>query len=538
MNAHSGVTEEVVSRLADLSAKHIRTVESADVVEVDSSTMFFGLHPSLLLVVVAWDQIADGISQQANWFNSLIYQCVANSPVVPIILTDGQDITCHVAELRSRGTAGLKGQPVLKYTELQKLQTSQASDLLRQVIIESPLSHTVIPYRVHTAAVRGMFFGRNKELYELQHKRGHFFIVGARRIGKTSLATRLVDTINHEQKHAKIELGGNFLVDKKAVQIDVSSLGENTSTTLWTEILRQFAIDPNRWKLYSRKISQKRNAPTEDPAFALQALIETAHGKLTIVLDEVDGWIKSKSNWPTIDRLRSLTDGDRAKLVLVGYELLRTALQNDKFPLYERGTRITLGPIDRNTMTELVTRPLSEFGIEIQSPEVITRLWKMSGGMPHIVQDVCSILLNKCLDEKRKLIGTTHVSQAFKDSQKYNDFIRGVSKCGFPLAEAIAGIIANNSKGSNVPTSNIIGALKKFGYVFDNEEFELALDYLELRYTIIKGDIYRGSWRIFNDGQREYMCHNIANKTFDDWLTSLIKKHNTGQWKKAYEDVL
>ena len=534
MYANGEVTEEVISRLADLSAEQLRTVESADVIRVDSSTMFQGLHTSLLLVTVSWQHVSEAIANHNHWFNRLIYECLSDSPVVPIVLTDKQDVTNHIAELRSSSSDGLRGQPVLRYEDLE----TKPADMLRRVIIDSPLCHKVIPYRVHTAAVRGMFFGRSEELQELQHKRGHFFIVGARRIGKTSLATRLVDTINYEQKHVRLQLG-NYVIDKKAVLVDVSSLGENTSNTIWTEILRAFAIDPNRWKLYSRRSFQKKNVPSEDPAFALQRLIESVPGKLTIVLDEMDGWIKrdAKSHWQTIDRLRSLTDGDRAKLVLVGYELLRTALLNDKFPLYERGTRITLGPIDRNTLKLLVTRPLSEFGIEIESEEIITRIWKKSGGMPHIVQDVCSMLLSKCLSERRKVVETKNVSQAFQDSQKYKDFIRGVSNCGFPLAEAIAGITAMQDNKGPVQTNSIVNALKKFGYVFDDDEFELALNYLELRYTIHSPDIFRGAWRIFNEGQREFMCHSINSKSYENWLTSLIQKHNTGQWRKAYEDV-
>ncbi len=176
--------------------------------------------------------------------------------------------------------------------------------------------------------------------------------------------------------------------------------------------------------------------------------------------------------------------------------------------------------------------------IKIQSEEVITKIRKKTGGMPHIVQDICNIMLNDCLREKKKSITPRIVTNAFNKSQKYNDFIRGMINCGFPLAEAIAGIVALHCKDGSVLTRKIVSSLTDIGHVYDGEDFELAISYLELRHVIVAADDFRSSWRIWNDALREYMTHVIASRSFETWLSALIQKHEKGIWRNTYQHVI
>lgn len=539
MRVSCEITEDLFSRLAPLRPEIVRSVEHADVIKVDASSLFQGLHKHFLMVVVDWQYVEEALNQRKSWLTTLIYECLLEpSPVVPIVLNSKKGNPNHVESIRRNGSEGVKGQPIIEYKSLEGTKLTP-KEILRQAIVDSEARFKVIPYNVHSTAVSGMFFGRKDELQDIYGGQGHVFIIGARRIGKTSLVTKLVETINNEPKYARIEMGG-IVIDKKAAQLDVSQQGANISTTLWKEILKQFGLTDEKLTLYSRKVSGRKNKPIEDAAFALQKLIDNANGKLTIVLDEMDGWIKKEagSGWQTIERLRALTDGGRARLILVGYEMFRKALQNDRFPLYGRGTLVSLGPIDRPTLSELVTKPLLEFGISIEREEIITKIWKKSGGMPHVVQDVCKILLNDCLGERSKMITLRHVSTAFRKSGKFEEFLRGVINCTFPLAEAIAGIIALSDREGAVETKNIVGELERFKYEYDGDEFELALDYLIMRCAIEVAGDYRGSWRMQNEGQREYMFHHIANKGVDNWLSALVKKHKLGKWKDYYENLL
>jgi len=538
MFQHHEIQEDVLRRFAELKPEIVRSVELAYVVKIDSSTLFQGLHKNFLMVVVDGDHIEEALSERKTWLTKLIYECLAApSAVVPIISCNSVRAKSHMDSVRNNGSEGVVGQPIIDYRDFEKISLP-AKELLRRSIVDSEACFRVNPYSVHVAAVRGMFFGRTQEVRHLQKEQGHFFVVGPRRIGKTSLVSKLVETINSEPQYSRrIEMGG-LIIDRRAIYVDVSILGEGMSKTIWWTMFDEFGISINRWKAYSRKRSSRRNQPVQDPAFALQNLIDSARGNLTIVLDEMDGWIQREAGlgWPTIERLRALTDGGRARLILVGYELLRAALQNDRFPLYGRGTTIALGPIDRRSLNELVTKPLSDFGISIQSEDTLTKIWNDTGGMPHVVQDVCNILLTDCLKEKIKVIDSQHVSRAFRKSQRYDEFIHGVINCPFPLAEAIAGIIALENKHT-VEKTTIKGTLEEFGYEFDRDEFELAFDYLSLRYAIAGDGDFR-AWRMVNSRQREYLCHYIKSAGVENWLATLIKKHNHGSWKRYYENVL
>ena len=527
--------EETIGSLASLKPEILRTCETARVITLDCSAILRA-YDTLQAVLVDSMSVDEAVNDHSHWLNTLVYECLRDSPVVPILVIDRSPITRLASDLRMRACEGVKGQPIIGNYNLSRADKG-VGELLRRSIVESSVGHKVNPYNTHNTAVSRMFFGRLEELHQLQTQEGHFFILGARRIGKTSLATQYVESVNSE--NIKIPLG-EFVIQKKAIILDVSSLGQNASTTIWSHILREFGLDPSRWILYSRRSLGKKHPPSEDPAFAVQFLIEKTNGRLSIVLDEMDGWVKreSTSNWQAIDRLRSFTDGGKAKLILVGYELLRAALQNDRFPLYDRGTRMTLGPIDYNTLKQLVTKPLADFGASIDSEELLTKIRKKTGGMPHIVQDICNILLNDCLKEKTNTIDTRSVRNAFNKSQKYNDFIRGMINCGFPLAEAIAGIVALNCKEGPVQISKIISSLNEFGYVYDGDDFELAMNYLELRHVIVAADDFRNSWKIFNEAQRDYMSNVITARSIDNWLSALVKKHKSDSWRSIYENLL
>jgi Cdc6-like AAA superfamily ATPase len=535
------ITEDVLSRFSALKAEivkeFVRGYDFADVVKVDASTLFQGQHRQFLLVVVDWAHVEEALSLHRTWLTTLIYECISYpSVVVPLVLGGKQGPVNHAEMIRRHGGEGVQWQPIIEYRTIDK--TKSAKEMIREAIINSEVRFKVNPYNVNVTAVGEMFFGRKEELYNIQSARGHVFIVGARRIGKTSLVTKLVDSLNREPQYGRIELGG--LVVRKAAQLDVSKLGADIGTAIWENILDKFGLTKERWRLYSRKLSLSRKKAVEDPSLVLERLIKRAPGKLTIVLDEMDGWIKKEasSHWPTIDRIRALTDEGRAKLILVGYEMFRRALKNDTFPLFSKGTLISLGPIDRSTLTDLVKKPMSDFDVQLEGEDIVTNIWKKTAGMPHVVQDVCNILLSDCLKERRKIITLRHVSHAFRKSDKYEEFQRGVINCPFPLAEAIAGVVAFVGNGNAVETKDILAQLERFDYCFNGDEFDLALDYLVLRFALVVAGEFRNSWRMFHESQQKFMYYYIDGKGFDNWLSSLVKKHNQGTWKQYYENLL
>src|SRR5690606_26148852 len=53
-----------------------------------------------------------------------------------------------------------------------------------------------------------------------------------------------------------------------------------------------------------------------------------------------------------------------------------------------------LGSLTQGEVEQLVTQPMAALGVTVQHTEVITRMYTITGGVPHVVQHLCQQLLN------------------------------------------------------------------------------------------------------------------------------------------------
>jgi hypothetical protein len=318
------------------------------------------------------------------------------------------------------------------------------------------------------------------------------------------------------------------------------------SIQIWNSILKGFRLERRDFaprgryiKLIRQRFLEERYAPI-DEAKALSSTIGLFEGKLTIILDEVDGWIEreSEKGWQALDQLRAMTDHGMARVILVGYELLNAAAGNDKFPLAGRGEKYLLGPLNRTSMNELVLSPLAELGIRLDPEnEILERIWQNSSGMPHIVQDLCSHLVSLSLGGKqhKKILNIADLKAAINNSHSYRTFRRGIYNSDFPLAEAIAGITSIKFDKDNFWIKEVAEILEDEGYSYDGKEFELALSYLELRAVIHSLDSEKTLWGWVSTIMREGMKNLIQGSEYNRWLIDVLERHKEASWKKTYK---
>ena len=291
-----------------------------------------------------------------------------------------------------------------------------------------------------------------------------------------------------------------------------------------------------------------------DEGQALASLISRLDGQLTIILDEVDKWIESEATlaWPTLDRLRAMSDEGRAQVLLIGYESLSLAAENDRFPFAGRGNKLHIGPLEYSDVDRLVTEPLGELGLRFaRKEELLNLIWSTTSGMPHIIQDVCDHLVDLAFSLKGdRLITKATLDSAINSAPTVRTFRHGVVNCSFPLAEAIAGVISMNDRDRSQGTSakpipepaaasmtidEIVAVLEKEDYIYDSADVERALAYLELRFVVQAVDSARTQWVWTNEVARDTMRHMIDNTGRKRWLASILRHHIEGAWRARYQ---
>lgn len=468
----------------------------------------------------------------------------SRTDLFPILLTPSKTLKRIYSQIASTNFFA-NSQPIINIDSL--LRTGGQAEVLRDVLLSSASSSLLSPYRIDAYASQSMFFGRDKIVNDLIRTSGNHVLTGPRRIGKTSVVKRIQSDLGplRSQYSGFKRLDNNI---RKCCYVDVSSLGtENIQNRLWGAILAAFHVDFRTIEVLGRRTRvtvSRRSVPDEFKA--LETLIELHPRQLTLVLDEVDNWFihEAAREWETVERLRSITDGGKANIILVGYESFLLESMNPRFPLKGRGETFFLGPLDNEAIDQLVLTPLAELKIRLlPERDIMERIWQEASGLPHLTQGICSHLVDIAFGKRKGkaeevTLGHNELSAAINRTGVLEQYQEDVDQWDFPLAEAIAGILALSSRiGNHVGLSNI-GILTElenhYSYKFDDREFRLALKHLELRFVIKCLDQTRTTWEWINQGTRKRMETRIEKTGYERWRKSVSERHISGSWRSNY----
>lgn len=542
---------DVMEKFDELGGKVFLRENNFAILELDISSIFRRFERPVRSFVSSNSFLEESLQASYEWLDDCYIE-FSNAELFPILLTP-PGTRANAKRLIRKSIFG-REQPILSIEKL--LSKGDIKELFRKELLADIGHDLVSPYRVDTTSPARMFFGRGKQLNRLRHLRGNLIVYGPRRIGKSTLVLQLQEELGLIAKvPGTNKKASPFL--RNCAYVDVSALGTTASNEIWGHIIKSFGLDAHSfYKFFGRKVRLTGSKAEERDAFvdevkALEVFISSFEGQLTIVLDEVDGWIEREalSGWTTIDRLRALTDRGKANVILVGYETLQAAAENHRFPLYNRGDHLLLGPLNRVAVRELILTPLAELKIKL-SPEneIIERIWQASSGLPHLVQDICKHIVAKCLGAtpKKYVVDNNLTKAAIDDSESFATYRRGVINCDFPLAEAIAGLTCmstqlfgkqegNADAEFTISDNEIASFLEEAGYLFDGKEYELALSYLELRSIIRPVDSTRSTWMWVNKFARKDMERKISKLGFERWRDGVMRQYKDGSWKSRYK---
>lgn len=539
------------------------------IAEANFHNIFRHLHAPVRMMFSTSEYVEKQLSESNYWLDQIYKEFKGRAELFLFFISSKNNrIKSHLEGLQD---SFVKDQPIIPLEKLNEKGSFQ------KIIKELILTHVndaklLNPYQTDESTSVKMFYGRENEIEKICQSGENTFLYGARRIGKSSLAAKLKEKYGHlpikpifGNKHERFETKDREGFLNKCSYVDLSVYGINVSEYILPKIIAGFNLNSvNLYKSLARKITPEIvNSTKEGQGFhyddltALENFLKLSKEKPVIILDEVDTWIERESmqtpRWATINQLRGLTDEGKCKVILIGYENLLLALQNSDFPFYERGKTHKLEPLTKDNVTALVLDPMKEFNIKIiHETRIIDRIWDVTSGLPHLVQDICKNVVNLCFRNKEFELNNPVLTDAINESQALQKFRNSIFKTDFPLALAIFGVLTFNTfkddndlealenlpkEETSMKISEIIQHLKSSGLKYDSKAFDFALLYLELMSLIKPLSNLGTTWTWNNLITAKMVTRKISEIGFDNWKGSVISEHNAGKWKEKFRIV-
>lgn len=237
--------------------------------------------------------------------------------------------------------------------------------LCRAIVTQSPMER-VSPYRSSGTGIEDAyhrsFLGRQRELEQLLAGfRQNFLLVGPRRMGKSSLLKALRRELHRKQPNVLIT---TFCFDSSG---SLSAL-----------------------------FSGQAGRSCETPDDLYRAVLAGSSEHQVFLLDEVDYFldVEKRRNYPFCSMMRALSAQGRASFVLSGHREVQEALRTSDHPLRNFGEKLLLGPLDRESATQMITAPVAAFGLTLADPSAtIDWICTQTACRPHLLAFVGTAIL-------------------------------------------------------------------------------------------------------------------------------------------------
>ncbi len=347
--------------------------------KINTGDAFEGLNLPNQLVFCAAQYPQPNLADLEGVYHLVKNQCHANIAVLVLFLdsSEAQKIQSGLDQRYKRSQAC--DIIVLTYAEVSSwLKSDKPLDELRRSVLRHVSLKAVSPFVINGPTPETMFFGRENELRRIRDHLPHqsFAITGGRRIGKTSIAQRLL---------ADYLPAANFY----ALYQDVS-----------------FIANPEQfWAMPLANWQPAR--PTDAPATLGELLTAGSLDKpVALLLDEADKLVPvdRKLGWSVFNQLRAAANSGQLRLILIGERHLRESMQDSRSPLFNFTNDILIGRLNFENVEKLITQPLEKLEI-IYDPRIVRRIYEFTSGHPNIVQRLCYQLI-ELLDKRndRKLM--------------------------------------------------------------------------------------------------------------------------------------
>ncbi len=295
------------------------------------------------------------------------------------------------ANLRKLATGTAHDFVVMDFDDLYRIFAAKDPEKTFVRILLSQVDLTVVsPYVTSGPVPENMFFGRDYELKTISRmiKDNSFAIVGGRKIGKTSILSKLHRAFTDAPDHQ------SFYLDCQAVQ----NYDEfcNALETMWQVTLANHTPEEVQ-RLIARmrqELAPARAAGAEPDGELVAPPNEPRD--LVILLDEVDALLKyDTSNGERLFKIfRALSQEAYCRFVFCGGKVLHVSLHDPDSALFNFCNVIRLSYLTARDTGRIVVEPMQEMGIGFEDVgQLVQGIVELSSCHPNVVQYICQELI-------------------------------------------------------------------------------------------------------------------------------------------------
>jgi len=353
------------------------------------------------------------------------------------------------------------------------------------------------------------FFGREYELSEIIDTienvqpglRQSMAIVGARRIGKTSILYQLKRRLKE--------------LPSPVALISTESIGESKSILLTQEILTELRESIRSKKLDTIDISFElldESEPKEERVYQIfrrdlqklnQALEENNNPPAVLMIDEVEG-LQRFGGVNVLSFFRDLCQSlSYILFIVVGSEQLYQLVNDYTSPFFNVFKPITIHSLEDKDARALIEEPASRVGLDFSS-DAVTRVLELSGRQPYLINMICHYAVADALQHQTSSITVNEVKSS-QDKITSEDFFNStIWKQIEDIEKVVLYILASRSE----PRS-------REQIIFD------FIDYVDVKLptskipTILENLVQKQILRLNKD--RNYFYNN---QIFPEWISS------------------
>jgi hypothetical protein len=295
------------------------------------------------------------------------------------------------ANLRKLAAGTAHDFVVMDFDDLYRIFAAKDPEKTFVRVLLSQVDLTVVsPYVTSGPVPENMFFGRDYELKTISRtiKDNSFAIVGGRKIGKTSILSKLHRSFTDAPDHQ------SFYLDCQAVQ-NYDDLC-NALETMWQVTLAKHTPEEVQRLIARMKLELEpaRSAGAEQSGEFIAPSNERQD--LVILLDEVDALLKyDTANGERLFKIfRALSQEAYCRFVFCGGKVLHVSLHDPDSALFNFCNIIRLSYLTARDTGRIIVEPMQEMGIGFEDVgRLVQGTVELSSCHPNVVQYICQELI-------------------------------------------------------------------------------------------------------------------------------------------------
>ncbi|MBN1351703.1 AAA family ATPase [candidate division KSB1 bacterium] len=403
---------------------------------------------------------------------------------------------------------------LLEEKEIKKLALSPHPSLEFQhdILIRQVKPSSISPYQTE-GPVSASFYGRHAEIAKvLAAKDRNFAIVGARRIGKTSLA---------------FKISSHLPTNTIPIYMDLEIPLEQTYDSFL--------------KIFHDKIQEKAKIDFDSPSTLsdlplMVKQVKEKTGRIPIFfLDEIDSLLKHDiaNDYNLLKTFRILSQEGYCQVILSGFSELYHAEQQLESPLYNLCELIPLRQLKREEALSLISEPMHSIGVNFDNETDKDLILKYTSCHPNLIQFFCKRLIEKIeeheTESKRRTIFREDIENLCHSDEyeKYviNNFYLFFTEDVDPVQRVMVLLLLHHYPDQDTFSKpQIMQVLKNNGINIPMGKLTRQLANLDLRYIFSgeKGGKYRFALPIFPEIlKRREDIPELIKEILDDAKQSL-----------------